>query len=545
MIDVADFYSRYLGIRKPHSFQEDLFETLLENQRFPVLLRAPCGSGKTEALAAPFLYQWVKKDFFLAPRLIYVLPMRALANQIFERLKNYAAAVNPLIKVSIQHGAKPKDPFFFADIVVTTLDQLIYGYARTGTVDPAGGGDKHVELPAGDLAHSIVAFDEAHMYSPYTFGLMHAFFEILNAAGIPFVLMTATMPESLQKGFSMALLGEPFQFHEVSVPAPECAKRSVSVSLVEERLLAEDERISDNAADLAERADRVLMIFNTVDRAVKAYRDIRRRWPGRDVVLLHSRFAHADREAHERKAISMLGRDGRGGIVVSTQVLEAGMDISASLLLTELAPADSLVQRAGRCNRWGEGAGNMIVFMPPAPDDTIEGSSIPYEVQHIEYTRKKLLEEPPDLGNWDEVRDFTNGLNYRPDIAGSAQASWTLIESAILLSAQSPQDLDLAVRDGTIIDVVLVDEQEIKKKKKDKDQLLEYLSGRPRVSTSFDMIYYWSKTGNIKEVELGRDMGIEWRKRLSPFGQIFVSQNDHYDSDTGFHLPLGGKDGRR
>jgi len=76
--------------------------------------------------------------------------------------------------------------------------------------------------------------------------------------------------------------------------------------------------------------------------------------PKPNLVLLHSRFRPTDRAKQVEAALADIASDGPGTIVVSTQVIEAGVDVSAATLFTELAPWASLVQRFGRCNRRGE-----------------------------------------------------------------------------------------------------------------------------------------------------------------------------------------------
>ena len=118
-------------------------------------------------------------------------------------------------------------------------------------------------------------------------------------------------------------------------------------------------------------ATTTLVILNTVERAQGLYRALEARLtspsvrgqkraapataPGSDSperLLIHSRFRAEDRRAHEARMQSDLPPAGR--IIVATQAIEAGVDISACALITELAPWTSLVQRFGRCNRYGE-----------------------------------------------------------------------------------------------------------------------------------------------------------------------------------------------
>lgn len=124
-------------------------------------------------MLAPFLSQFIDNDFHIAPRLIYVLPMRVLVNSIAKRIENYAKKFSPSIKVDIHHGDVPNAPFFVADIVVITLDQFLYGFARA-----SGQVGRHFDIPAGSIASSLVVFEEAHMYRDgFTFSIMRALLE--------------------------------------------------------------------------------------------------------------------------------------------------------------------------------------------------------------------------------------------------------------------------------------------------------------------------------------------------------------------------------
>lgn len=96
-----------------------------------------------------------------------------------------------------------------------------------------------------------------------------------------------------------------------------------------------------------------LAVLNTVRTAREVYAEVARQAGHAPVTLLHSRFRPDDRRERVREALATLDPAGPGRIVVSTQVVEAGVDLSAATLLTEAAPWPSIVQRAGRCNRDG------------------------------------------------------------------------------------------------------------------------------------------------------------------------------------------------
>ena len=79
----------------------------IQTESFPLLLRSPTGSGKTEAVLAPFLSQFIDNNYLIAPRMIYVLPMRVLVNSVAERIKKYIQKINPHISIEVQHGDVP------------------------------------------------------------------------------------------------------------------------------------------------------------------------------------------------------------------------------------------------------------------------------------------------------------------------------------------------------------------------------------------------------------------------------------------------------
>ncbi|HVX65190.1 MAG TPA: helicase-related protein, partial [Bryobacteraceae bacterium] len=104
-----------------------------------------------------------------------------------------------------------------------------------------------------------------------------------------------------------------------------------------------------------------LAVFNTVERAHSTYEAMRAIAGAQEIRLVHSRFRPAEREAWRSGFLSKAAcREGADLILIATQVVEAGVDISAGVLITELAPWPSLVQRFGRCARFG-GDGQAIV----------------------------------------------------------------------------------------------------------------------------------------------------------------------------------------
>jgi CRISPR-associated endonuclease/helicase Cas3 len=144
-----------------------------------------------------------------------------------------------------------------------------------------------------------------------------------------------------------------------------------------------------------------LVIVNTVRRAVEIRRELEKK-TGAQVRLLHSKFRAADRKEHVDAVVSALPEAGR--IVVSTQVIEAGMDLDASLMVSDLAPYVSMVQRFGRVNRKGEGTECRIYWVDrpltakrkawaeqiELKDKEREEVCAPYSVEEIEESARIL-----------------------------------------------------------------------------------------------------------------------------------------------------------
>jgi CRISPR-associated endonuclease/helicase Cas3 len=153
--------------------------------------------------------------------------------------------------------------------------------------------------------------------------------------------------------------------------------------------------IAFDAKDYAERAAGAvceahrdgaltMAIVNTVERAQEIYKFLKRSGGGTNVLLIHSRFRPQERaDLHERLKRM---RDS-SGIVIATQVVEAGVDISAQMLFTELAPWPSLVQRFGRCNRYGETGSGRVLWV-----DVDDKKAAPYPPEEMAEARERMNE---------------------------------------------------------------------------------------------------------------------------------------------------------
>ena len=134
--------------------------------------------------------------------------------------------------------------------------------------------------------------------------------------------------------------------------------------------------------EVHEKGTITLVILNTVSRAMTVFRDLNKAEIGTPIILLHSHFRSRDRSALYDSI-----RKGGDLIIVSTQVIEAGADISAKNMITDLAPWPSMVQRFGRCNRRGEYSDAIIEWIDPG-ERIDEKWALPYSVEELSASRE-------------------------------------------------------------------------------------------------------------------------------------------------------------
>src|SRR5207248_2852759 len=130
-----------------------------------------------------------------------------------------------------------------------------------------------------------------------------------------------------------------------------------------------------------------LVVLNTVRRAKKIYEalDAARKKTGSPTLLLvHSRFRPHERDGLNA-SLQEKGDAAQDRIIVATQVVEAGVDISSRTLVTELAPWASIVQRIGRCNRTGDDGPGQVHWI-----NLDEKLALPYSTTDLDFARKQL-----------------------------------------------------------------------------------------------------------------------------------------------------------
>ncbi len=354
MNELDVIFSTLFG-RDSYPFQLSAAEQLLSGHN--VVLQAPTGAGKTYGAIFPFLYAKMHQIPF-ADRLIYALPQRTLAVALHTQVKDLLHKSEKLsaLEVKIQTGAMPEDSLFEADIVFTTIDQLLSAYIGVPVSLPR----KLANLPAGAILGSYVVFDEFHLLEPG-----RALATALDLADrlskyTRLLLMSATVPER-----PLRRIAERTQATVVQVTADQLGKIK-SQQNKERRFITCDRPLSaQNIVDKHE--GKTIAVVNRVERAQELFSDLQRLVTERGIsdhlLLLHSRFLPEDRERIEEEIIEHFKADSDSrAVLVATQVIEVGLDISCTVMHTELAPANSVFQRAGRCARYQDEKGTVYVY---------------------------------------------------------------------------------------------------------------------------------------------------------------------------------------
>lgn len=348
----------------PYKYQKLVREKVLNGQ--DLIIQAPTGAGKTRAALEPNIIGFQREPITAYPqRIIYNVPMRVLARGFYEqytdraKLKHWKYEWQP----TIQTGETPDDPLFEGRVIFCTVDQMLASFLNIPYSLPK----KLDNINAGAMIGSALIFDEFHLYPQREMMLtVLAMLKMLHGLS-RFILMSATFsPVFLQeigRVLDAEVLADP-----PGTPLSQGYCSDIKALTTRKRIFyAEDGPLTAEAV-LArmDGAERVLCVCNTVDRAQQLYRTLRPKLT-EDIEcrLLHSRFYRDDRRAIENFAVEQFKeKSERKVVLIATQVVEVGLDISSEVLFTECAPAASIIQRAGRCARREGETGRVYVFQP-------------------------------------------------------------------------------------------------------------------------------------------------------------------------------------
>ncbi|SFF64455.1 CRISPR-associated endonuclease/helicase Cas3 [Fontimonas thermophila] len=452
------------------------YQRRLATEPWPDLLEVPTGMGKTAAVTLAWLWKrgWRKGSRAIAPdgdtprRLVWCLPMRVLGEQTHRNVEAWLRNLDILgqpgqSKVSVHllmGGSEDVAQATWAEypeedmILIGTQDMLLSralmrGYGMSRYQWPV-----HFGLLHND---AFWVFDEVQLMGPGlpTSAQLEAFrksLSLIKPSRSLWLSATlnrqwlATVDHPADTLTALALAEEEWRQPAVSTRRQAVKRLHRAQVCLSGATKSEQETFLDQLAEIVRSAHHpgttTLVILNTVERAQALHECLGpptakgRKKPGMQAevaagperLLIHSRFRGPDRRAIEERLRQPPPESGR--IIVATQAIEAGVDLSSRILFTELAPWSSLVQRFGRCNRYGEyNAGGADIYWIDLADDADVAQ--PYAVASLQASRKKLeglrSASPADLPSTDEntplhpvlrKKDLLDLFNTDPDLSG-------------------------------------------------------------------------------------------------------------------------------
>jgi CRISPR-associated endonuclease/helicase Cas3 len=378
------------NVARPRPMQEAVI-ALAQSLKEPalVIIEAPTGVGKTEAalyLADHWAVTCQQRGLYVA------MPTMATSNQMFGRVQQVLRHRYPdsLVNLHLVHsqarwredvtalqldtaeeadGGKvaamtwflPRKRTLLAPFGVGTVDQALLSVLQA----------RHFFLRLFGLSHKTVIFDEVHAYDTYMSTIFHRLLGWLRSLGTSVVVLSATLPKQTRRELLRAYSGRDALFAEsASYPTITWATGEqsgvVPLEKGEERVLAlgwigrEPEAIVERLRTELREGGCAAVICNTVGRAQDVYRALRSSeiMPPEELHLFHARFPMAWRDEIEATVLSAFGKNGERperAVVVATQVIEQSLDLDFDLMISDLAPVDLVLQRAGRLHRHDRG----------------------------------------------------------------------------------------------------------------------------------------------------------------------------------------------
>ncbi len=347
----------------PNPMQEELFDHIAPKKNNPaLLLKAPTGSGKTEAVLIPSL----DSD----RRLFLIFPSRSLVDDQISRCEEYlqrasektdrpyALVVDRGSEASrtvFENGKKletGKRHLYDGDVILTTFDKFLYRFFGFG--EPK----KSYIFPFRihhSQRHNLFCFDEVHAYDQVAFVNFERLIKALYKVNLDMVVMTATMPETYQKELHF-LDSVDYTTETEQQELERCQSRphpNKALKYIAARPKEVTDKICASVSEHYKSDKRIIVTIETVKNLIPAYKHLKEQKGDENIFLYHGRLSNQQRkkvygELKEREDKN------EGYLLLTTSAIEVGCDLDAHLLITELCNPDSLIQRAGRCNRKGK-----------------------------------------------------------------------------------------------------------------------------------------------------------------------------------------------
>ena len=363
------------------------------------LLEDVTGAGKTEAavtLAHRLMVAGCADGFFIG------LPTMATANAMYGRIAQvYGKLFSESASLVLAHGQRRLVETFAESVVpsgpqendarqaddsaTARCSAWLADHNKRALLAPAGVGtldqallavlhSKHQSLRLLGLFRKVLVVDEVHACDAYMQGVLETLLEFHARAGGSAVLLSATLPQRMRQALLAAFAkgcrsmvpdvqalqyplatswhsAEPKTLMEKALPTREDMRRTLAV-----RYVCDEAQVVAAIESALASGKCVCWMRNTVADALAAHAKFQGRLLADRLTLFHARFALRDRLHTERKVLALFGERStpmrrRGRLVIATQVAEQSLDADWDLVVSDLAPIDRLIQRAGRMQR--------------------------------------------------------------------------------------------------------------------------------------------------------------------------------------------------
>lgn len=327
---------------------EDFQDSL---EPYLIILDLPTGYGKT-SISEILLWSLIEGGSLDHSRIIHILPYRAIIRQLEKTLKRrYGDNVG-----SVYMGVKDT-PFLARKYIITTFDSILYSFMKIPPIELGKAlryGVTHHELVRSMIYSSLVVFDETHLFiskSKYGYVILERIVKSLSTVGVPIILSSASLP----KQFIEKIMDELERGLGVKVSLIRYIEDPAFEKLHSVRIRIR--RYNGCVLDLLNNyidhfhGKRILLIFN---RIIDAYRVLKEYLHDNRLIKVYGYplFIHGKIPINLKDKLIDKLVDGGWRIAITTHSIEAGVDISADILITVPTHPDSMIQRIGRVKRW-------------------------------------------------------------------------------------------------------------------------------------------------------------------------------------------------
>ncbi|SFX78582.1 CRISPR-associated helicase Cas3/CRISPR-associated endonuclease Cas3-HD [Thermoactinomyces sp. DSM 45891] len=365
------------------SYPNELQTEVLHEVEPYMVVRAGCGEGKT-AVALQFANHWVQKG--QARKLIVTLPTKFTTNAMFNGIVNPKRYNYPRDYVGISHSEvdsilrdtqenpeyeeesfhslirdeKFRNRFYHQPVTISTVDQLVYSFIHS---------TRYSDRAFGNILQSVVVFDEIHSYDQETLSGIYQCIQLLKHYQVPHLIMSATLPDSFIERLNQI---DKTPYKAIDSRSKLARATPYLIEKINAPLIRKGTGLSEEGHQIIQShvGTRMMIVCNQIERA-KPLAKMLIKEQNTNVICYHSEFCLCDRQDKEKliqilftnmkdrteEEVAFLEEKGYQNmnecILITTQICEMSLDISADVQLSEIAPIDSITQRGGREHRTG------------------------------------------------------------------------------------------------------------------------------------------------------------------------------------------------